>query len=299
MTSSPDTVHRGMFRLASAIRQRSFFFLMGFGCLWLSGCTPMQHETTQQEEASKEGPSGQGTSVEPTFQPCQDAQAHWTYTTDDQGPEHWADLSRCFALCEAGLQQSPIDLEVAQPAQLPELRFLYAPAPLRLQNNGHTIELSHDGKSALDFGEMTFTLRQIHFHAPSEHTRGGEASPLEMHLVHSSSGGAMAVVGIFIEPGDDNPGLGGVWQHLPTTPGESQDIEDAELETAALLPKGHASYRYAGSLTTPPCSEGIRWIILDEAITLSQEKIDLFTAIYSDNRRPTQPLGDRLVESDV
>ncbi len=267
-----------------------------FGLWWMAGCTPM--------DPPQDEPAGGGTEVQEEVsqaqQPktCQDPDARWSYQ-GATGPDHWSELSRCFGLCDAGDEQSPIDLEIGTSSPLPQLSFAYRPAPLRLHHKDHTVTVEHDSKSALDFGEMSFRLRQLHFHAPSEHTRQGEESPLEMHLVHSSTGGSLAVVAVFIEPGEDNVALAGIWNHLPTIPGDPFEVPETDIDTAALLPASKASYRYSGSLTTPPCGEDVRWIVLAEAITLSQEKIDAFTALYGGNRRPIQPRGARQVLSDL
>lgn len=261
--------------------------------IWTTACTPIEPASTDAPPEESEA----NNVTEATFpEPCQDPEAHWSHE-GETGPENWAGLSQCFALCDAGVEQSPIDLTAGGAEDLPDLVFNYKTVPLNIVNNGHTVQIAHDGQSSLDFGEMTFSLRQLHFHSPSEHTRQGHESPIEMHLVHSSSGGSLVVVGVFVEPGADNPGLASFWDHLPTTPGDAMIIDGAEVNTSALLPESRRSSRYAGSLTTPPCNEDVRWIVLDEAITLSQEKIDAFTAIYSNNRRPVQPLGERQIAS--
>lgn len=265
------------------------------GLLWLTACTPMEPPPDEPRPDA----AAASVEVDPAApKVCQDPAAQWSYE-GATGPDHWADLSRCFGLCGAGDEQSPIDLQPVSPSPLPQLTFSYGSAPLRLHNNGHTIVVLHDSGSTLDFAEMSFRLRQLHFHAPSEHTRQGVASPLEMHLVHSSTGGSLAVVAVFIEPGDDNAALAAIWPHLPKDPGDPFEVPEVTVDTPALLPQSQASYRYAGSLTTPPCGEEVRWIVLAEAITLSREKIDAFTALYDGNRRPIQPLGARQVVSDL
>lgn len=271
--------------------------MAALGVLWTTACTPMTKEETEKPEPAVTT-TADGTSDSAADAGCEDPDAKWSYE-GTTGPEHWADLSQCFTLCEAGDEQSPIDLKAGPGSSLPELSFHYAAVPLRLRNNGHTIQVEHDRKSTVDFAEMSFKLRQLHFHSPSEHTRKGTESPLEMHLVHASNGGSLTVVGVFIEPGKDNPALAALWQHLPQVPGDLIPVEGVALDTAALLPADRASYRYDGSLTTPPCGQKVRWIVLDEPITLSQEKIDAFRALYDGNRRPVQPLGDRQVANDL
>lgn len=259
-----------------------------------AACTPVPTTapddgaaTTQAETADSPPPEA------PT--PCEDPSVQWSYS-GEKGPQQWASLSGCFALCEAGQAQSPVAVDPGPSSSLPPLRFNYQEAPLRVANDGHTIRFDLSGKSSLDFGEMTFGLRQIYVHAPSEHTLRGREYPMELQLLHSSRE-SLAVVGVFVEAGDDNGALASLWEHLPQSVEDVKTVEGVRWQPSELLPASPATHRYAGSLTTPPCSENVRWILMDEPITLSQEKIDAFRALYDGNRRPLQELGDRQVAS--
>jgi len=229
---------------------------------------------------------------------------HWGYQKDD-GPARWAELSPSYELCESGKRQSPIDLRDATPADT-SVRAVrgYEPATLAVAHhehavdvldNGHTIQVTYDEGSTLSEGGTEFELVQYHFHAPSEHHVDGRSYPMEMHLVHKSDDGHLAVVGVLIETGQHNKAFDPIWGILPSSPGESHHAEGVAVNVDDLLPKGGSYYRYQGSLTTPPCSEGVRWFVLQERIALSKDQIGAFTSILHDNNRPVQPLEGRMV----
>jgi len=223
--------------------------------------------------------------------------AHWSYEGLG-GPEHWAGLENEFAVCGDGMEQSPIDLAEAELQELPEeLGFDYRPFPLRVENNGHTIQVTAEN-SQVSFAGDSMPLVQLHFHSASEHTVEGEQYPLEMHLVHASEDGRLAVVGVFFEEGDESPGLLPIWSHLPEQPGPVVAFEDVEIDPSMLLPETRTSWRYRGSLTTPPCSENVSWTVFTQPLTASREQLDTFRAIYSGTYRPTQPLNERVVRTD-
>ena len=230
------------------------------------------------------------------------AGVHWGYGADD-GPAAWSKLSAEYALCGAGEAQSPIDLRVAEasgPADA--ISFEYQPSSLKIArnayvaealNNGHTIQIDVDEDSELAIGKQRYRLLQYHFHAPSEHAVEGKRFPMEMHLVHRSGTGDIAVVGIFIEPGRANPAFERIWSHLPEEHGMRVHHENVEVDVTDVIPKHHHWYRYAGSLTTPPCSEGVSWFVIADPIELSQEQIAAFTSLYSGNARPLQARHQR------
>ena len=143
-----------------------------------------------------------------------------------------------------------------------------------------------------------YDLKQFHFHAPSEHTVDGQPAAIELHLVHETAGGQKAVVGVLINEGAANTAFQPVWDHLPAAEGAEQEY-DVQVNAADLLPVDQTTFRYAGSLTTPPCSEGVSWFLMIRPIELSAEQIAAFTAIYDGNNRPVQPLDGRTVEADT
>lgn len=223
--------------------------------------------------------------------------AHWGYD-GEAGPEHWAELSRDFVTCKTGNKQSPIDLRESLKAQLPPLEFNYHAVPLKVSNNGHTIQVDQKGAGTLKFQGQEYQLLQFHFHTPSEHHVAGQARDMEVHFVHRNDRGQLAVVGVLIKPGKENAALKAVWDNMP------KEIEDAEVEGGAInagdiLPASKHYRHYIGSLTTPPCSEGVRWIVMNEPIELSRTQIEAFKGMFPHNARPVQAIEDRfLLDSD-
>lgn len=219
------------------------------------------------------------------------AECVWSYE-GATGPEYWAELcAPANQTCAAGVRQSPIDLPAAPEAHLPQLSFHYEPMLLDAENNGHTIEVEDHSASYLRIGRERYELKQFHFHTPSEHQVEGQAYPMELHFVHSNALGELAVVGVFLQEGAANPLIQEIWDHVAA----GEEAEPHVFDPADLLPENREYYRYAGSLTTPPCSEGVRWHVLHAPIELSAEQIEEFQAIFPMNARPLQPLNDRPV----
>ena len=221
----------------------------------------------------------------------------WTYE-GVEGPESWGELSEEFAVCSTGTQQSPIDLHDAVDADLTELEFDYKPTPLNIVNNGHTIQINYEPGSTLTLNGQTYELLQFHFHDPSEHTVEGNAYPMEAHLVHQNvETGDLAVVGVLLDIGGaENSTLKPVWDNFPMEAGPAVDVEGIEVNVAELLPDNtQDNYRYYGSLTTPPCSESVNWIVMKEPVTVSFQQVEDFAAAVGENARPVQALGRRYV----
>lgn len=225
------------------------------------------------------------------------SQTHWEYE-GTHGPAHWGSLDPGFATCSEGRQQSPIDLAAAERQDLPEVAFDYEPSPISILNNGHTIQVDYQPGSGLVLEGARYELVQFHFHHQSEHTVDGAGFPLEMHLVHAGADGALAVVGVFLEEGGMNEALAPVWRQLPRKPGPAAVVEGT-VDAASLLPERRTTWRYAGSLTTPPCTEGVSWLVMTEALSASKEQIEAFRAIFTVNNRPVQPLNERRLMTDA
>ena len=235
------------------------------------------------------------------------AAPEWHYE-GAEGPEHWGKLSAAFATCGEGRNQSPIDLANAQSATTEELRAHFPLADLRVAhhehvadgiNNGHTIQINYPDSETLNVGGVAYQLAQYHFHGPSEHTVEGKHFPMEMHLVHKSAGDQLAVVGVLIAEGGHNAAFDPVWANLPAQKGVETHYPKVKVDVDALLPAGRTSYRYDGSLTTPPCSEGVSWIVMASPIELSTEQIAAFTHVIKDNSRPVQNLNGRTILTDA
>jgi len=221
---------------------------------------------------------------------------HWSYE-GEEGPEHWGELSDEFRMCAEGKNQSPIDLTAAVRADTPELVFEYYSTPVDEINNGHTIQQNIRPGSFLRIPDRgrNFELKQFHFHSPSEHTVGGQSFAMEMHFVHIDENGALAVVGVLVDEGEEHPILKQLWSFMPENVGET-NMQPIGIEETNLLPPTRDYFSYGGSLTTPPCSEGVKWIVLKTPIEASAEQIAIFQKRVGPNtNRPVQPHNARLI----
>ena len=203
-------------------------------------------------------------------------------------------MSSEFALCADGTAQSPIDISDAAEVDLVDIEFNYGETANMILNNGHTIQSNVDPGSLIVYNGISYDLLQFHFHSPSEHTIDGEAAAMEVHFVHQDpNSGMLAVVGILLRVSDqDNEAYAAIFDHMPSEAGEEMTMSEV-LSLMALLPESRTYYTYQGSLTTPPCSEIVRWLLLDTAVNLSATQIAAFTEMYAYNARPTLPLGKR------
>jgi len=220
------------------------------------------------------------------------ADVHWGYS-GEAGPAHWGELDPSFVACAEGQEQSPVDIPASAPVNTTGLAFHYQPSGLTILNNGHTIQVNYDKGSAITLEGTTYDLVQFHFHAPSEHTLAGQSAPMELHLVHRSTNQTLAVVGVLIQRGGANPAYDAVLNHLPAQEQAAMPVAGVTVDAASLLPADRSYYRYNGSLTTPPCSEGVKWQVLRTPVTLSDAQIAAFTKLYPNDARPVQPLNAR------
>ncbi|HET6462530.1 MAG TPA: carbonic anhydrase family protein, partial [Candidatus Krumholzibacteria bacterium] len=165
-------------------------------------------------------------------------------------------------------------------------------------NNGHTIQINYTDGDVLTIGSEQFQLLQYHFHVPSEHTVKGQHHAMEMHLVHATDDGKLAVIGVFIDEGAHNAAFDPILSNLPATKGAESHLDHVMVDVNQLLPSSLETYRYDGSLTTPPCSESVKWLVMTTPIQLSADQIAAFRAIINGNNRPVQPLNGRTVETD-
>lgn len=223
---------------------------------------------------------------------------HWSYE-GETGPTKWAGLDPSFSSCADGREQSPIDIELSNvklDKTLEDIKINYKPTTFTVMNNGHTIQANdRAGSNSIIVEGEEYKLIQMHFHKPSENTINGQSFDMEGHLVHKNSEGKLAVLGFLIKVGDENKELAEIWSKLPKQE-TKEDIElDKPVDLVNLLPKETKTFRYSGSLTTPPCSEGVKWILFEKPIEMSKEQVEAFGAIFPDNHRPVQPLNDRQV----
>lgn len=232
---------------------------------------------------------------------------HWGYEGED-GPQAWATLSPAYALCGTGKGQSPINIIKTDAKGGATWRLDYKSTSLRIAHNehmediidnGHTIQITVDEGSVFTFDGKSYHLKQFHFHTPSEHTLDGQHAPMEMHMVHQADDGTLAVVGVLFQEGTTpNPNFEKIIANLPNAKGESKHITDVNLELNVHLPKDNYAYHYIGSLTTPPCSEGVQWLVLRDPVKLTKEQIEAFSSRIGPNNRPTQSLNERSVKVD-
>ncbi|MBI5587628.1 MAG: carbonic anhydrase family protein [Deltaproteobacteria bacterium] len=221
---------------------------------------------------------------------------HWGYE-GDAGPAHWGHMSEEYAACGKGKNQSPIDISGAQDEKLADIVFNYKPSRINILNNGHTVQVNYDEGSSIKVNGSEYKLLQFHFHDPSEHTVGGKSFGMELHLVHKNGKGELAVVGVLIEKGKENPAYKTVWANIPGKAGEKKDLKET-VNASDLMPASKEYYTYPGSLTTPPCSEGVTWLVLKTPVQMSQAQIDAFMGVHKGNSRPVQPLNSRKVKAE-
>lgn len=218
---------------------------------------------------------------------------HWSYEGED-GPEHWGELSHDFAACSEGQEQSPIDVPSSAPVHSADISFSYQPTALNIVNNGHSVKVNYDQGSSMTVEDKTYNLLQFHFHHLSEHTVHGGYFDMEMHLVHQSDDGEYAVIGVLLERGAENSAYAPVWSHMPAEEGEPETVDGVTVDATSLLPTERTYYRYNGSFTTPPCTEGVKWFVMSNPVELSDEQVDAFKEIYDGNYRPVLPFNARV-----
>lgn len=224
------------------------------------------------------------------------AGSSWSYD-GDTGPENWGELSPEYAMCSVGMSQSPVNIstDTTVESALALLKFNYQAGGAEFINNGHTVQVNYQTGSTLTVNNQPYELKQFHFHSPSENAIDGKLYPLEVHLVHANAEGQLAVVGIFFQEGAANATLGEFWHDMPMQAGEKVALSNA-VNVADMLPYSRSYYRFSGSLTTPPCSEGVTWLVLKEAVSVSAEQLERFIqAAGPVSNRPVQPLNARVV----
>lgn len=223
---------------------------------------------------------------------------HWGYS-GHEGPAHWGEIDKGNVACKLGKEQSPIDIKAGVKTQMPAIAFDYRSGPLKLINNGHTVQLNFDNGSSIRIGDRRYDLLQTHFHTPSEELINGKAYDMVWHLVHKSVEGRLAVVGVLVKAGATNDTIGSVATNLPAQTGKEQTMRGVTINPAALLPADRGYYHFMGSLTTPPCSEGVSWYVLKQPIEASSGQIRKFSTIFGPNARPVQPRNARVVQESL
>jgi len=223
-----------------------------------------------------------------------DQNTHWSYT-GHEGPAHWGALDPKYSTCGSGVNQSPINLTKFIESDLSPLGLAYKSGGYEVINNGHTIQVNYQPGSSLAINGHIYKLKQFHFHSPSENHINGKSYPMEVHLVHADKDGNLAVVGVMFVEGDENKAIKNIWGITPFTAGSKSDLP-FNVSADDILPANQDYYRFNGSLTTPPCSEGVLWLVMKQPITASKEQIVEFSNMMQQpTNRPLQPINARPV----
>jgi len=218
----------------------------------------------------------------------------WDYG-EEHGPSHWGELEPDFTACKDGHHQSPIDIRNATKADLPPIHFDYKTSPLHIIDNGHTIMVDYAPGSFISVGDKKYELKQFHFHRPSEEKINGKTYEMTLHLVHANQEGKLAVVAVVLGKGQDNRLIHQLWEHIPKDKDKEYRLDSIQIDAADLLPADRGYFTFQGSLTTPPCTEGVTWFVLQHPVSVSADEIAGFSKIYQNNARPTQPVYGRAV----
>jgi carbonic anhydrase len=220
--------------------------------------------------------------------------AHWSYS-GHEGPEHWGEMDPKYSICSTGKNQSPVNLTGMVESTLSPIAVNYQAGGTEVLNNGHAIQVNYKPGSTITVNGHAFELKQFHFHSPSENTIEGVSYPMEAHFVHADKDGNLAVIAVMYKEGEKNAELEKAWAHMPEHSGESHALAES-VDANILLPQDRAYYRFNGSLTTPPCSEGVLWLVMKSSHTASKEQIEKFThAMHHPNNRPVQPVNARAI----
>jgi carbonic anhydrase len=227
-------------------------------------------------------------------QPGSHQTPHWAYS-GEVGPQAWGGLQPSFSACSNGRRQSPIDIRDGFAVDLDPPVFEYRASAFRVIDNGHTVQVNVDPGNTLLVRGRRYELQQFHFHRPSEERIEGRAFDMSAHLVHRDAEGNLAVVAVLLERGSAQPLVQTVWNHLPLEKHEEFSAP-VPIDLSHLLPADRRYYTYMGSLTTPPCSEGVLWVVMRQPVTLSPEQIAIFTRLYPMNARPVQSAAGRVIK---
>jgi carbonic anhydrase len=230
-----------------------------------------------------------------TLSLASDHKAHWGYTGHN-GPQSWGELSDKYKMCGIGMNQSPINIVSSLDADLEPIGFNYKTSPVEILNNGHTVQVNVASGSIIEVDGVSYELKQYHFHTPSENNINSKSFPLEAHFVHADKDGNLAVVGVMFEEGKENAQLKELWAKMPMEADVHTKLSAEAKDINALLPESKEYYRFNGSLTTPPCSEGVKWMVLETPLTISKEQVEKFShAVHGHNNRPIQSQNARII----
>jgi len=265
------------------INRRSFVKYLGVAAVACPTCMAAAGALASETKATGEG-----------AKKAAHGSAHWSYE-GAEGPENWSGLSPKYGVCGQGFQQSPVNLAGEISSGLGGISVNYNRMPLRVVNNGHTIQLNCDPGSGITLDGDKFALLQFHFHHPSEHAVDGHRFQMEAHFVHASNDGRLAVLGVFIEPGMENSLLAPIWDAMPMQAGPENKVASTMIQPEDLLPTDRRYFRYMGSLTTPPCSQIVNWSVFRQPVRASSRQVGKYASLFPMNARPLQSLHRRLL----
>ncbi|MBI3283346.1 MAG: carbonic anhydrase family protein [Burkholderiales bacterium] len=221
-------------------------------------------------------------------------EVHWSYQGEG-GPLNWAKLNPANAKCDSGERQSPIDIRDGIRVDLEPIAFDYKPSRFNVIDNGHTIQVNIGAGNYISVLGHNYELVQFHFHKPSEERVNGKSFEMVAHLVHKDADGRLAVVAVLLERGKAHSLVQAVWNNLPLEKNEAVQPLTA-LDMNQILPVKRDYYTYMGSLTTPPCSEGVLWLVMKEPVEISADQLAIFSRLYPMNARPLQKISGRLIK---
>ena len=223
------------------------------------------------------------------------APAPWTYQAPN-GPAQWGDLDAAYATCKTGARQSPIDIKDAVKAELAPIRFDYKLSPLRIVNNGYTVQINYEPGSSITVNGAVYNLVQFHFHHPSENEIDGQRFDMELHLVHKNAEGRVAVVAVMLKKGAESAPIRDLWTYLPKEIGKEAEHKKVRLNAEDFLPNERNYYKFSGSITIPPCTEGVDWYVMRQPVEVSPSQIAAFAKLFPDNARPLEPTNGRPIQ---
>ncbi|HZE92032.1 MAG TPA: carbonic anhydrase [Rhizobacter sp.] len=251
--------------------------------------TSADAEAHAERVLAKKRPAGKPNAAKTPVNPD-----HWAYN-GEAGPDNWGQLKPEFSKCSSGTRQSPIDIRDGISVQLDPVQFDYKPSAFRVIDNGHTVQVNVAPGNTIEVMGRSFELVQFDFHRPSEERINGRQFDMVAHLVHKDLEGRLAVVAVLLDRGSVQPVVQAVWNNLPLEKGEELAAKSS-LDLNALLPSDRAYFTYMGSLTTPPCSEGVLWMVMKNPVSVSPEQISIFSRLYPMNARPVQSVSGRLIK---
>lgn len=245
-----------------------------------SGCASSNHENMEH----------------PTHKSTAHAhEAHWDYK-GKYSPEHWGEMKEEYKLCSTGKMQTPINIDPTEDINITPLEFSYITDATDVINNGHTVQVNIANGSSVIIDGRTYNLKQFHFHTPSENNIKGKEFALEAHFVHATDHGELAVVAVVFQEGEANPVIDKIWEKFPLKLNEKTPLELSTNEIKAIMPKNKDYYKFIGSLTTPPCSENVKWNVFKTSMTISKDQVKQFFDVFGhSNNRPLQDTNGRKI----